>query len=230
MNQKLILIAFICSLLVACKDKNTAAFDCGSNQFISLKNPQIGQKNRYLMLEGSGYSAGNGSDFDYLPDTMVVEITGQDSIGFIVKEYFTAGSADLPSFPQYIIRENEAIYSHVRVEQNEFVIIPGSNQFSRFWFSNNQNLTLNEATENPITLDGWVAKSNPSSPKQLGFATDVTLLGTTYPRLNIVINNSAMLFDGPGFNYIYDPSCTLIRSTTYSSWTDKGFAYDLLPN
>ena len=63
-----------------------------------------------------------------------------------------------------------------------------------------------------------------------GYTENYTLFGKTYGFLNVIVENSAMALDGNGETYVFSKPCGIVRSSTYSWWTQEGYGWDLLPD
>ena len=57
---------------------------------------------------------------------------------------------------------------------------------------------------------------------------DQTLLGTTYPFMNVLIDDSSMAFDGQGYTMIYETKGRLVRTSVVNWWTLSGVGWDRL--
>jgi hypothetical protein len=190
---------------------------------------QVGQKSRYLMLEGKNYfELGAYDDFEYLPDTLIVEITAQDGADFTFKEYFTKGSLSV-SYPGYIMYDTNAVTYLARVENDTFKTIQNGSQYSRLFHYNNLALPLAHISSNQTTIKGWKTTLSYTESYVAAYTVNYNLFGKSWPFLNIIVNNTSMAFDGPGMTYMYEADAGIARTSSYSWWTQSGYGFDYLP-
>lgn len=190
---------------------------------------QVGQKSRYVLLKGENYYDASAYDqFQYLPDTLIVEITAQDGSDFTFKEYFTNGS--LPTgYPGYIMYDSNAVTYTARVENDTFKAKLNSTQYSRFFHFGNVSLPLAHISSNPTTIKGWKTTLPYSESYIAAHTTNYVLFGENWPFLNIIVNNTSMAYDGPGVTFVYEANAGIARTTSYSWWTQSGYGFDYLP-
>lgn len=200
-----------------------------SEDHIRFDQLAVGQKSRYLGLTGKNYHS-NSDDFTYTDDTLVLEIVGQDANGFRVREslhyvgdVFTWLNPDKDSVYHY--------YIHIQDDTLRFKAVSGNYIPSRMveYLISKTGLPLSNFTNQPITLTGWKTNLGYCECRRTGYALDYELFGQTYPRLNVLIENTPMQYDGNGATYAYDKSVGIVRMSTYSWWTSEGFGWDLLP-
>lgn len=222
--------------LFACRHEpnpfDGAKTDCETANRIQFANPKIGQLNRYLMYQAEGYLLEDShQNFQYLPDTLLLEVVGEDSEGFIFREFFTAGSKPLSDWQIFVNYESDAINWHGKVEQDFFQVKTGEfyHQKSRFLFFTDPRLPLKKITENKTSIEGWKTKLKYCECDETAFAENFEQFGVYFPHLNIVKNDSWMQVDGPGTTYIFDPACTMAKILHVDWWTQKGYGFDLLP-
>jgi hypothetical protein len=80
-----------------------------------------------------------------------------------------------------------------------------------------------------VDILGWKTSLNYCECRQQGYAEDYTLFGKTYDRLNVIVENSAMAWDGNGMTYAFSKGTGIVRFSTYGWWTQSGYGWDLLP-
>lgn len=192
----------------------------------------VGQKSAYVMLEGRQYFNNTvNDDFNYLNDTLIVEIIGEDDNGFLVEEYFTENSEPLPmnyysyqdsTYQYYLKIENDSL--HFYHPESEYII------FSHLFWHMDGKIDLSEFDNQEVEILGWKTSLSYCECDQKGFVTDYEQFGTTYDLLNVFIHNSDMQFDGPGTTYIYSNLHGMVRTSHYGWWTQSGFGWDLLAN
>ena len=92
-----------------------------------------------------------------------------------------------------------------------------------------QGLPLVNIVTPKVEILGWKTSLNYCECRQTGYTENYTLFGKTYPRLNVLVENSSMAVDGNGETYVYSKSNGIVRFSTYSWWTQSGVGWDLLP-
>ena len=188
---------------------------------------EVGQKSRYLFLTGVNYWDPSDANIEYHADTLVAEIIAEDSAGFLVKEYLTAGSAAHPG----ILFPDSVFHYYLDVEGTLLHVFPASDAnwyFSRLFFNREMTLNLLDTGSEQTELTGWKTTLPYCECYREAWCEDCEVLGTTYDRLNIVIENTGMQVDGPGFTLAYAAAYGLARSTIVSWWTQSGSGWDLL--
>ncbi|HFA48691.1 MAG TPA: hypothetical protein ENJ95_06720 [Bacteroidetes bacterium] len=189
----------------------------------------VGQKSVYVLLEGRHYyDTSVVDDFDYLPDTLVVEIIGEDEHGFLVKEYLTEGS-DISLFQSYFVPDSSYQY-YLKIEDGFLHFFDFEDEFyiksSLFW-GWEDSLDLNLFAQE-VDIVGWKTTFPYCECEQMGYDPSFDLLGITYDDLNISIRNTDMQMDLPGTTFMYSNNYGMIRSSHYSWWTQSGYGWDLL--
>lgn len=80
-------------LISACQKEKLEPHLPDAGEQIRFDRPEVGQRSRYIPLEGEKYFAPQATDqWRYLPDTLIVEIVSQEGPGFLLKERLSAGS------------------------------------------------------------------------------------------------------------------------------------------
>lgn len=190
---------------------------------------QVGQKSRFLMLKGENfYEQGAYDQFEYLPDTLIVEIMAQNGADFTFKEYFTKGSVPV-SYESYIMYDTNAVSYVARVQNDTFKTIFNTNQYSRLFHFSNVSLPLAHINSNQTTIKGWKTTLPYTESYTAAYATDYKLFEKNWPFLNIIVDNRSMAFDGPGATYMYEADAGIARTSSYSWWTQSGYGFDYLP-
>lgn len=190
----------------------------------------VGQQSAYVLLEGRQYNNNTVlGDFNYVNDTLIVEVIAEDENGFLVKEYITADSDPLPqgvyqipdsTFQYYLKIENDSLkFFHPDMDY-------GLNSLL-FWYSKGE-LALELYDNQEATIEGWKTSLPYCECNKTGYSPIYELFGVLYENLNISIENTAMQLDGPGTTYIYSNLNGMVRSSHYSWWTATGFGWDLL--
>lgn len=235
-NFTAIALVTMCLLLCSCKKEQVEPIDENSANLnnIDLTNPEIGQQSRYVLFRGEDIKDDDNFNFEYLPDTLAVEIISEDENGYMVKEFLTPGSRSLngennvayaDSTWYYYIYIDEAD-SSLKVKQR------GNYYRTRLFFlydEESRGLGLQQIASPETEIMGWKT----SLPFTKNFVTartsDFTLFDTKYESLNIVIDNRPMEEGLPGSTHIFSLEQGLIRSAEYSDYDGKGYGWDVLP-
>ncbi|MEI6410814.1 MAG: hypothetical protein WCR52_15600 [Bacteroidota bacterium] len=190
---------------------------------------QVGQKSRYLMLRGQHYFDQNNYDqFEYLPDTLIVEITAQNGPDFTFKEYFTNGSAPVGS-GSYVVYQSNALTYLARVENDTFKTILNGAQSSRLFRFGKVALPLAHFSSNPTSIQGWKTTLPVNQSFITAYTTNYNLFEKVWPFLDIMIDNKYLALDGPGATYIYESQTGIARTSSYSTGALYGYGFDFLP-
>ena len=230
-------LALLALLVVACKKEETQPDPdpvtpvdtltyMGPIRFDTMK---IGQKSRYLGLLGDNYPS-NNSTFNYTGDTLQLQIVGQDGNGYLIEErYRYAGIVS-----DWLDYEKDSVYQYYAKVVDDTLRFkqPGSTYIrSRIvgYQISKDGIALADISSPKIEIQGWKTNLGYCECRRTGYAEDYNLFGKTYPRLNVLIENSPMSFDGNGETYIYSKTAGIVRYSTYSWWTQNGYGWDLLP-
>ncbi len=190
----------------------------------------IGQEVRYLRFRGYQYGHPDSEDnYAYLDDTLVLKIIDEDELGFLVEEYYSPGSAVRNGGDAtFAFLPDSILYYHIRLN-NDTLQIPdpaGSFLTSRVFFS--RNFFLGQLS-GEAEIIGWQTSFPYHENYREGMVASWELFGQEYINLRLLVDNQAMAVDGPGYTFAYHPTDGLIRSVTYSWWTQEGGGHDLLP-
>ena len=197
---------------------------------IKFSNLAVGQKSRYLNLWGEDYYSGNSNNFGYNDDTLQVKIVGKDAKGYKVEETLHY-VGDLVQWFQY---DKDSVYHYyLKVSGDTLRISPSNTNNVRsrlFGYQVTvQGIPLAEFAAPKLEIQGWITSLNYCECRRTGYTENYTLFGQTFPRLNILVENSAMAVDGNGETYVYSKAKGIVRFSTYSWWTQSGIGWDLLP-
>ncbi len=191
----------------------------------------VGQRSRYIGLDGENYRQGNGSEFVHSADTLVLEIVGQDAQGFQVNEviHYGAGSSNWNS------HSRDSTYSYYLTVTNDTLhLVPNVTDYLRsrlfVYYSSSDGLPLAEFADPKVDIKGWKADFPFCACRETGFTKKYRLFGKKYPRLNVLMDNTAMQTDGLGHTYVYSAKEGLVKCALYNAWTADGYGWDLLPN
>lgn len=206
---------------------------------ISFDNPiipgnlQVGQRNRYLLFRGSQYASPSGDNFEYLPDTLIVEVSEKNSKGFLFKEYFTCGSVPVENAPWLLIYADSAMIHQVSLVNDSLWFQPDPKfgtccTNSRLTFQRSVKLPLQRVTKPETAILGWKTTQQYAEKNRMAFIQNASLLNKTWPFLNAAILDGDMATDGPGFTCLYDSEYGIARCVYYSWWTQQGYGFDYL--
>jgi len=197
---------------------------------IRFDNLTVGQSSRYIGLWGEDYYTNNNNNFGYTDDTLQLKIVGLGVQGFKVEETFHY-TGNVLSWLNY---DKDSVYHYyLTVSDDTLRIKPSHNNYvnSRMfgYYTVKNGLALADIAAPKIEISGWKTNLPYCECRRDGFVEDYTLFGQTYPRLNVVVENSPMSFDGNGETNVFSKSAGIVRVSTYSWWTQGGIGWDLLP-
>lgn len=227
----LLFFSICCLFLVSCRDRREYLLP-DPNNHIRFTDMQVGQTSRYVFFEGESYYDENNINFTYFPDTLQLTIIGSDANGFLVEEKLTPGSASLNG-ANHVSNPNKVYQYYLKVENDTVFqrIVPGGSA----WLESHLNylpfkLPLAQFTAPEVNITGW--KTNHGYTESYWTATDpdYSLFGVLYANLNILTDNRPMALDGPGTWYAYSAENGIVKTATYSWWTQEGEGWDLLPD
>jgi hypothetical protein len=193
---------------------------------IRLDNLEIGQRSRYVYFEATRNLPGGDVSLSYVPDTLVLAITGKESNKWVVREFMTPGSENLAF-------EDEVVLRHLSVDSDSAYFTKPLNAYVFSW------IFLHDARTIPLKPVTDPAPLNPDCLPIFGYESDISVqyttdysqLGQTFHHLNDYFDYTEMKTDGHGFMYAYGPTYGLVRWTWVSAWTqDKAEGWDLLPD
>jgi len=211
-------------------DNTLPVFPSDFNQ-MDLDQMQTGQTFHYLFLIGSGYPDPNDQQFYYTGDTLELKVLEFNSIGYYISESITPGSPvwNMDSTRYYGIQK-DSVYVNLWIVRNDSLFIQSIHpeQYTHSHLLFRSDFALMHFTEAEVKMKGWKTTYPYNEADARLFATDYKLLGHTYPRLNVYINNSPMAGDGPGNTTIFSRPFGIIRTSSYSFWTGMGIGWDKL--
>jgi hypothetical protein len=215
--------------IAACTDPTADELN-GYPEKIDFENPAVRQQSIYIGLEGESYWSRDESAgcWNFTTDTLVVEITDKTSNGFVVCET--------------LIREPGGRYStlvdtsrdYVILIQNDTLVAPYSMiemrsfLFGDFPFLGSLFFPLSNFKDHQVYILGWRTSHPKDGCYQEGYIENYQGLARTYKRLNVVIDNCAMMVDGPGYTWIYSRTAGMVRTYTVSAWFGNGWGWELL--
>ena len=196
---------------------------------------EVGQKMRYILHTGEGYSDPNNIDFTYTSDTLELEVLDFDNNTYLISEKITSLSNMKLNDVNYYWENKDSTYVNSWIIRNDSIAFESnslnfkSHLIANFYpaFYHNSNLSLNEFEEE-TQITGWKTSFPYSESNTELFTKNYTQLGNNYDMLNVYINNELMSTDGPGFTTIYSREHGIVRSSRYSWWTGTGYGWDRL--
>jgi hypothetical protein len=224
---RFIQIALVLLILSSCKKEPQSTTAVQGK--INLADPKAGQISFYRMFEGSGYRDPSSASMSYTGDTLVVElVTDSMSGGWLLKEYFTDGSITSAK----IVYQKDAVYTPVTITPNSITILQDStttfpSNGSLLFYNQVQSLDLQLLTQEKVVLQSWTTKGFMGNIG-MGYTENALINGFTYPRLNVIRDDTEMAVDGPGFTIIYSKTDGIVRTTIANAWTSTGFGFDLI--
>lgn len=232
MKQLLFFTALL--FFAACRDNPDDALQPAPGNHIRLNDMAAGQISRYVLFRGESYYDPDNFSFEYLPDTLVLTVVGQDADGWLIEEKLAPGSASLNGDGP--VQNPEAVYQYYWKIQNDTLFlnpVPGPGQ--QWWVdtrftANEFALPLAPFTDPVTDIKGW--KTTHPYTESYWTATDpaYALFGIYYAGLNILTENTHMQVDGPGSWYAYTAANGIVKTASYSWWTQEGLGWDLLPD
>ena len=231
MKQPIIFFALF-ALLSACKKESLVDVPEPASSRIRFDLPAVGQVSKYLNLAGEMYYSSDNSQFVYLDDTLQLEIVAKDANGYKVAEtlHYVDGvyswlEQDKDSTYYYYLRiVNDTLYASVASPDISYL---RSRIFG--YYTAQTGLPLKQIDAPKVEILGWKTSFNYCECRQEGFAENYKLFGKVYDRLNVIVENSSMAFDGNGETYVFDKPFGIVRFSTYSWWTQSGYGWDLIP-
>ncbi len=191
-------------------------------QFDSLT---VGQSSRYL-----GWTSDDADDdLTYSDDTLVLTIISQNGNGFLVSETLRPEGDVNPIFETdknkeyryYIKLKGDTIHidpsASSSVRSRMFAPPLGRIGFPKSRFANQSVAIVGWKTDIPFCF----CLSN-------GFVENLTLLGASYPYLNVLVDNTPMSYKSVGQTIVYAEESGIVRISA-NGFASSGFGWDLLP-
>lgn len=225
MNKTSLYLLFL-TFCCACK-KETDNFDPPSNSIL-LNNMAVGQRNYYRHLGGDGPT--NPYNYDYQPDTLLLEVVAEEAGVFTLKESLTPGSLAL-SKPEQALKIpggiNPSMYRlTVKDGQLTFVGIVGTGT-PRLFYKSQQTWPTTEVTTDEVKFDSWYPPYSPFFSQ--AYVRNIKVGKYTFQRLNVVCNDKHKPVDVPRRFFLYNPKAGLVRSGQMrGAWDSRHIAWDLI--
>lgn len=206
---------------------------CQKEEQITTESPTIismnldelveGQIFKYTLLEASGYSDEENFDFLYSNDTLLFEIVSTDNNQITAKESISIGSNMFNSTDSYYRGEKDSTYINTWVIGNDSLKLFGN--FNSHLFPR-ANFSLDIDTSCYVEVNGWKTSFPFVEGDKFLYTTNYVLNDIEYDTLVIYLNNNPLSFDGDGNTVFYNRKHGIVRTSTYSAWTDEGQGWD----
>ncbi len=225
-NPTFLFICFMGLMLLSCQKEQEFGQPTLTNK-INLGDLKVGQKSRFEFFsfdqEGNVFS-----ERQFHPDTLVVEVVGETTSGFIVEERLSEGSM------LWNDAENpfSEVIQHIWISRSDTLRIdpiPGQQDLDSYLFHYRVSpFPLSPYQQEEIDLfDGL--PSGPYMPyARESFVRDATLNDFEIEHLNVYLDWHAMAFDGPGVGYYFQPNRYLFQTIIVYAWTGSGKGWRLL--
>lgn len=228
MKQALIFLSFL-TFLSACKKEDPQHEPMPASNRIRFDRPAVGQVSKYIGLAGEDYYSASYDQYEYSDDTLHLEIIAKDNNGYKVAESLHY----VGDVHAWLDSEKDSTYQYyIQVTNDTLRVIPIGPAYLRsriFGYHISQEGILLKKIESPkVEILGWKTGFNYCECRQQGYTENYTLFGKTYDRLNVIVENSPMAWDGSGETYVFSKSFGIVRFSTYGWWTQSGYGWDLL--
>lgn len=220
------LMLFLFAGLLGC-DSNAVVEETGkySSNPIDFENLAVGQKSWYLGFEGGSSYDPDNATFGYLQDTLTVEVLEALAEGFVFLERIRPGSTSLKLW-------QDSIKYLVAIRQDSITIdntLDGIAVVSSIIPTGQFPLPLKPVQENETQIEGVITTSSVQDLYQAGFVVGHSQQNRRYERLNIIIDRSDTVVDGPAYTVLYSEEAGVVRSFSTSPWTGQSQGWDFLP-
>ena len=199
---------------------------------IDWLHPQVGQANFYLRLRGERYfDPNNTTSWGYLPDTLLLEIVDADENGYLIRESLTSGSYSFTADTLQLFQPDSIAFYYLNTGEDTVRFFHPDQPFllSKFPVLNHA-YPLEFFTANPTSFAGWKTELPYCECNLEAYVDHAEILGRKYGKLNVLIENMAMQYDGPGFTTAYNASEGIVRTYVVNWWFQMGEGWDLLPH
>lgn len=183
---------------------------------------EVGQESRYVSFEGGSTYDPENAVFEYINDTLIVEVIERNGNEFIFLETVLPG--------QSLRFWEDSLRYRVTVAEDFLAIssLDGERTRSNLFLIADP-IPLTPLEENQAELEGIVLTTAVQDLEQSGFVLNHTQQGVYFGRLNFVVDASSIVFDGPAYTVVYNKKAGIVRAFSVSPWTGTGFGWDLVP-
>lgn len=208
-------------LLTGC---DTTSPEQPASGHVDFSDLQVGQSSWYIGFRGGNIYDAQADFFEYVADTLILEVAEQTETGFVFLEQIRPGSQSLALW-------QDSIRYHVSIVNDALSITPINIDAlnSALFLVSNHAFQLNPLEDNEALLDGVKITSEAQGLLFTGFIQNHTQLNQQFEHLNFLTDASATPVDGPAYTIIYNRSSGIVRSFTTSVWTGEATGWDLLP-
>lgn len=231
MKKALFFLLSLTGLFVSCKHHGIETPD--PHVLSNPIRPQalaIGQNARYVLFSGEDYYLPGNYGATYLPDTLLLTVVDQDQNGFLMEEKLSPGSASRNG-AEHVRDADSTFFYYWLLKDDSLFMKPraGALWINSHFTHNDFALPLQPVMQPVVQIIGW--KTDHAYCECYWTATDpkYTFEGVTYEDLNILTDNRGMQVDGPGSWYAYSARYGIVKTASYSWWTQTGFGWELLP-
>ena len=196
---------------------------------LTLNSMRVGQAARYRYFDGTGFPTHLNEDLTYLDDTLVLKVVEENDKGFRVAEYLEAGSLSLRGGGKLV--DPDSVYSYyLRTDGDALLVEPrsgaqlrsrlfgyGINTFPRF--------RLDDVL-GPDVTNGWEGEW--CACEKAASIEFMTVDGTAYQDLNLLLDNTQTQVDGLGLLFHYDPSGAFVRNGFHEPQRNRAYGWDLM--
>lgn len=216
-------------IFTACQ-KNEAPLVCEhETNLIRFDQPEVGQVSRYVRFSDTNAND-DDNNFNFIKDTLVLEIVSADSGGFKVKESLTPGSNCLTQAENPC--HSDAVFYYFKIENDTVLLYdplePEVCCPMIFW----QSFKLPLTTANHVfTVDKWKleAPASITTCPETGRVENFKQFGTDYGTMKVASTLSCnRAFDGHDYTYVYSESKGIVRYYEIGSWVPKAEGWYLL--
>lgn len=193
--------------------------------FVSMNFDELdeGQIFKYTLLEAIGYSDEGYFDFSYTNDTLILEIINKDINQITVRESISLGSNMYITTDNYYWGDKDSTYINTWFIENDSLKTFGalnSHLFPRTHFALDIDMSF------LVEVKGWKTSFPFVQGDKYLYTTNYTLNEIDYDTVGIFLNNHPLSVDGHGKTIFYSKKHGIIRTSTYSAWTDEGQGWD----
>ncbi len=195
---------------------------------VNFSNLATGQESWYTGFTGGSIYEPDHATFHYVQDTLVLRVSGTMESGFLFTEHFRAGSVSLKN--DSFLWQDSVSY-RVDLQEDTLMVraLDNGTLRSNLFMTDNSPLPLQPVQTNEMQLDGVITTSQTHDLYQIGFVQNHSQFDHPFDHLNILVDRTATVVDGPGFTLLYSEKDGLVRSFYTSVWTGTAAGWDLLP-
>ena len=198
---------------------------------INLRYLEPGQQSRYVLLRGENYLDAQNGNYEYLADTLVLEVISEDEVGFLVSERLTPGSASLNGAFHVAFAESTFFFYLIDDAETGQLRIQSTNERNRsrlFFTPDGDGLPMTQFEEPVVQMNGWKTDLPLVQSRIEARLNQYRFADQTFAAVNVLLDNRDMRAVGVGHTHLYAVDGPLLRSSRYSAQTGEGFGWDLL--